>query len=89
MLAFQSKHVTDSMFLAAAQKLAELVTDDELAEGRIYPRLQRIREVSLAIAVAVAHEAFREGLATEPQPEDVEGEILRRMFRPEYTDYSA
>jgi len=87
-LAFQSRHVTDAMFLAAARKLAELVTDDELAEGRIYPKLQRIREVSLAIAVAVAQEAFRSGLAEEPQPVEIEGEIRKRMFRPEYADYT-
>lgn len=86
-LAFQARHVTDSMFLAAARRLAELVTDDELAEGRIYPKLQRIREVSLAIAVAVATEVFRAGLARELQPEDIEGEIRLRMFQPEYTSY--
>ena len=87
-LAFQSRHVTDAMFLAAARKLAELVTDDELAEGRIYPKLQRIRDVSLAIAGAVAQEAFRSGLAEEPQPVEIEGEIRKRMFRPEYADYT-
>ena len=88
-LAFQSKHVTDSMFLAAARTLASLVTDEELAEGRIYPNLQRIREVSLAIAVAVAHESFSAGLAQEPKPDDIEAAIRKRMFRPEYTDYTA
>ena len=88
-LSFQSRHVTDSMFLAAARTLAGLVTDEELAEGRIYPKLQRIGEVSLAIAVAVANESFRSGLAQEPQPNDIEGEIRKRMFRPEYTDYTA
>ena len=87
-LAFQSRHVTDSMFLAAARTLASLVTDEELAEGRIYPNLQRIREVSLAIAVAVAHESFRSGLAQEPEPDDIEAAIRKRMFRPEYTDYT-
>jgi len=88
-LAFQSRHVTDAMFLAAARELAALVTDGELAEGRIYPKLQRIREVSLAIAVAVAREAFRSGLAQEPQPESIEEEIRKRMFRADYADYTA
>ena len=87
-LAFQSRHVTDAMFLASARTLAGLVTDEELAEGRIYPKLTRIREVSLAIAVAVAHEAFRSKLTEEPQPDNVEDEIRKRMFCPEYTDYS-
>jgi len=34
------------------------------AEGRIYPGLSRIREVSLAIAIAVAERVFAQGLAS-------------------------
>ncbi len=58
-----ARRVTDSMFIVAARTLAGMVRDDELAEGRVYPSLTRIHEVSHAIAVAVAEETF----AVEPE----------------------
>ena len=87
-LVSQAREVTDSMFLAAACTLASMVTAGELAEGRIYPSLERIREVSLKIALEVASIAFREGLTDLPKPENLEEEISYRMFRPEYAEYS-
>jgi malate dehydrogenase (oxaloacetate-decarboxylating)(NADP+) len=77
-------HVTDEMFEAAARTLAAQVTDDDMANGRIYPQLSRIRDVSAAIATAVAEIAFREGLATEPEPDDLPGHVREFMFNPTY-----
>ena len=67
----QAKHVTDEMFFASAKTLAGLVTEADLAKGRIYPGLDRIREVSAAIAVAVAEVAFAQGLTDMPRPAGV------------------
>ncbi len=86
-LATQSTRVSDSMFLTAASTLSEMVTEEELAEGRVYPSLGRIREVSLRIATEVARVAFREGLAQEAEPADLESEIASRMFNADYTDF--
>lgn len=87
-LSSQSRSVTDGMFLGAARTLAGMVTESELAEGRIYPSLKRVREVSLRIAIEVARIAYREGLAEEPQPADLEAEIASRMFKADdYLDY--
>ena len=72
------------MFEAAAQTLAAQVTDDDMANGRIYPQLSRIRDVSAAIATAVAEIAFREGLATEPEPDDLPGHVREFMYNPTY-----
>jgi malate dehydrogenase (oxaloacetate-decarboxylating)(NADP+) len=76
------------MFIAAARTLAGLVRESELAEGRVYPSLKRIHEVSQAIALAVAEEAFARKLNTHSRPEDLPGYIRSQMFRPEYPDYT-
>ena len=83
-IATGSRLVTDEMFLSAARTLANLVTENDLAEGRIYPPLVQIRDVSLAIAVAVARVAQESNLATENLPEDLVGTIRAMMYHPHY-----
>ena len=58
--------------------------DADLASGRIFPGQDRLREVALAVAVAVATTAWRDGLATQPRPDDPELAILASMYRPGY-----
>ncbi len=84
-----ARRVTDSMFIAAARTLASLIRENELAEGRIYPALNRIHEVSLAIAIAVAEEVFAKKLNTRKRPADLPGFIAAQMFQPEYPSYCA
>lgn len=79
-----AEHVTDGMFSAAARALADTVTDEDLRQGRIFPPLGQIRETSLVIAKAVAEVAFESGLATVPEPEDLESLIKEEMFEPVY-----
>lgn len=86
-LSCEAREVTDGMFLAAAQTLASLVTEQDLALGRVYPALTRIREVSLNIATAVAKIAHETGLAHVPRPDDLVADIQARMFNPVYRDY--
>ncbi len=86
-VACQARHVTDRMFAAAARTLAELVEPSDLAMGRIYPSLTRIREVSARIGVAVAEVAFRDGLAGIERPADVPALVRGAMWTPEYPVY--
>ena len=86
-LVSQARTVTDSMFLAASRTLAKMVTAEEISEGRVYPCLSRIREVSLRIATAVAKIAFREQLTLLPEPANLEADIAMRMFQAEYAEY--
>lgn len=79
-----ARHVTDEMFEAAARALAEQVTEADMAAGRIYPTLSRIRDVSAVIATAVASIAYREGLATQPEPDDLERHVREFMYDPQY-----
>lgn len=79
--------VTDEMFLTAARVVAREVSEADLRHGRVYPALPRIREVSLAVAVAVAEVAYANGLAGKPRPDDLTGHIRSLMFEPEYQQY--
>ena len=88
-IAIAARHVSDAMFLEAARALAGEVRQEDLDLGRVYPALQRMQEVSLAIAVAVAEEAYRAGLAGQPRPTDLADFIRRQMYRPEYPDYAS
>jgi malate dehydrogenase (oxaloacetate-decarboxylating)(NADP+) len=83
-----ARRVTDAMFIRAARTLASLVRPDELAQGRVYPALTRIHEVSQAIAVAVAEEIYARGLTDQPRPADLPGLIQAQMVVPEYPDYT-
>merc|ERR1712098_405062 len=74
-------HISDSAFLSAAEGLADLVTEADLAVGRLYPPLSNLREISIKIAVKVAREAYREGSAsTYPEPEDLDTFIRQQLY---------
>ncbi len=87
-LSCEASEVTDGMFLAAAETLARLVEPADLALGRVYPALSKIREVSLEIAAAVAAVAHDTGLAQVPRPFDLKEDIRQRMFEPVYPEYT-
>jgi malate dehydrogenase (oxaloacetate-decarboxylating)(NADP+) len=83
-LASGATRVTDDMFLAAAQALADQVGDQDLAAGRVFPAPARMRTVAAAVATAVAQIAYRDGLATRTRPLDIAAEIRTRMYHPSY-----
>ncbi len=83
----RSRVVPGETFLFAAQTLADQVSEADRAEGRIYPPLYMIREVSLAIATAVAEVAYDRGLAEAPKPKDLRASIKAQMYEPTYRDY--
>ncbi len=86
-IASQARRVTNEMFFAAATTLATLVTEQDLAAGRVYPDLQRIRKVSATIAIAVAKVAFKRGHTAMLCPENLETYIHAQMYDPTYPNY--
>lgn len=76
--------ISEDMFLAAAKALAELVSEQDLSIGSIYPPLKSIREVSLQIAIAVAEEVYASGATTSSRPKNLQQEIERYMYNPAY-----
>jgi malate dehydrogenase (oxaloacetate-decarboxylating)(NADP+) len=87
-VATKARHVPDAMFMAAARTLASLVTEDDLAQGRVYPSLTRIREVSAAIGTAVAEVAYAQNLARVPRPDNLPAYIEAQMYQPRYANGS-
>lgn len=83
----RASRVTDEMFMAAARTLATHVSEQDLAQGSLYPPLNRVREVSAHIAAAVAEVAFSRGLAGIERPADMHELVRSQMYEPRYQDY--
>jgi len=79
-----ARHVTNKMFTTAAQVVGEMVTEEDLRIGRVFPSLSRIREVSINIAAAVAEIAYDEGLAIFPVPKDLYAHLRKMTYNPIY-----
>jgi malate dehydrogenase (oxaloacetate-decarboxylating)(NADP+) len=83
-IASAARLVTDDMFMAAAKTLAGLVDEADLKQGSLYPALPRIREVSAAIATAVANVAFDANLAPGSRPKNMREFIAAQMYDARY-----
>jgi malic enzyme len=84
-LVSEAHEITDRMFLVAARTLAETVTDDDLANGAIYPDQSRLREVSAKVAVAIVREARDAGVGRLISDHEVEEKVQKQMWFPEQT----
>ena len=76
------------MFSEAARTLADLCLESDLAVGRIFPALSRIRDVSAFIGAAVAEVAFQDGLARVERPADLLAFVRSKMWEPVYPCYA-
>jgi len=79
-----ANRITDDMFLVAARTLADMVSQDELEGGTIYPPLMKIRDVSTQIATAVGNYVFDNGLSVKTRPADIQQSIREYMYDPSY-----
>jgi len=87
-VATKAKRVTDDMFLAAADTLAAMVSQEDLDQGSLYPPLKNMREVSAAIATSVAEVVFKRGLAGVAKPADMAAFVRQNMYEPKYPTYA-
>jgi malic enzyme len=81
----RAREVTDRMFLVAATTLAGLVSADRLSQGALYPPLGDLRQVSRAVATAVAREAVHSQVAQLPPGADLEAAVDAAMWMPGYS----
>jgi malic enzyme len=82
----EARQISDSMVLAAARTLADLVAPERLATGALYPPIAALRSVSRAVALAVAGEAVGSGLSASSS-DSLEAEIDAAMWWPDYVPY--
>ena len=85
-IASQAREITDQMFCVAATTLATLVTADRVAQGALYPPIADLRQVSRAVAIAVATQARQDGVAQLAPDEDIEKTVAAAMWYPSYPD---
>ena len=78
----RSRVISDAMFGAAANAIAAMVDASSLGAS-ILPPVSGLREVSARVAVAVAEQAQREGLA-RVSPPNLEQTITDAMWQPRY-----
>ncbi len=76
--------ISDELFLTAAKTLAEMVSDKNIKDGSLYPRLNEIRNISLEIAFAVAEKAYQLGIARNEKPKNLKQSIKDYMYNPNY-----
>ncbi|XP_069700053.1 NADP-dependent malic enzyme-like isoform X2 [Periplaneta americana] len=75
------RHISDEIFLVAAKALADLVSEDDLEKGSLYPPLSTIQKCSIRIAAKVAEHAYEHGMASvDPEPEDKEEFIRAQLY---------
>ncbi|XP_064603492.1 NADP-dependent malic enzyme-like [Liolophura sinensis] len=85
---FKANHIPEKIFLRSAQALAELVTDADLQEGRVYPPLSKIGEVSVQIATKIAEEVYEGKLSSlYPEPENKDEFIRSRLYSTAYESF--
>lgn len=78
----RARLISDGMFTAAACTIAEMA-DGSPRGAPILPAVANLREVSVHVAIAVAGQAVREGLA-RVDPPDLEAAIRNAMWEPRY-----
>lgn len=83
-VAVRATRVPDSMFMAAANALAQMVDDERLAMGGLFPPLTDIREVSLEVALATAEVAYEEGLARVDRPDNLKAMLAAMRYEGTY-----
>ncbi len=83
-LAAQAKRVNSEMFVAAALTLSELSPALSDLSAPLYPPLEQVREASRKVALAVAQEAQRSGLAKPTSVDELERRIDAKIWPPKY-----
>jgi malate dehydrogenase (oxaloacetate-decarboxylating) len=87
-IAVKAKRVTDTMFMAAAKALANASPAQDNPGNNLLPPVTQLREVSVAVALAVALQAHKENLTRNITIDKIESQIRAKIWTPHYLPYS-
>nr|XP_033795461.1 NADP-dependent malic enzyme isoform X2 [Geotrypetes seraphini] len=83
------KHINDEIFLLSAEVIAQEVSEKHLNEGRLFPPLNSIRDVSLKLAVKIVEYAYKNKIASVyPEPKDKEEFVRSQLYSTDYESFS-
>jgi malate dehydrogenase (oxaloacetate-decarboxylating) len=83
-LAARARRVTEDMFMAASRAFAECSPALHDSHAALLPPLEDIRRVARHIAVAVAGEAQRNGVAEPASAGELERQVDAKVWTPQY-----
>jgi malic enzyme len=83
-LVAETREVTNVMFAVAAETLAGLVSEADLAEGLVFPPMRDLRKVTARIAEAVVKEARDRGLGRPYADAEIGPAVASAMWEPDY-----
>jgi len=86
-LAVGAKRVTDAMFMAAAKAVAAMSPTLQDKTASLLPPVDQLREVSMAVAKAVALRAQADGVAEACDEAEVDKRIKAVVWEPTYLPY--
>jgi len=69
--------------------LHQATPKENLSFNCVFPFITQLREVSKAVALAVAEEAFKNGVAKRKPEKELQTEIEERMWTPQYVRYKS
>ncbi|XP_018653984.1 putative malic enzyme [Schistosoma mansoni] len=63
--------LTNKLLLTAAKKLSELVTDDDIRQGSMYPSIARLPTITKEVSCAIMEQAYKDKIAFfTPEPDN-------------------
>jgi malate dehydrogenase (oxaloacetate-decarboxylating) len=86
-IAARAERVSDAMFVAAARALSEWSPARRTRGESLYPALEQVRKVARDVALAVADEAQRSGLAPRTTSEELLARLGVQIWEPSYASY--
>lgn len=85
----KTERIPNRTLLMAAERLATLVSQEDLDRGSLYPPLNDIRNITAEVGAAVAEYLFDQGLATVEKPADIKQAIKESMWDPMHPHFVA
>jgi malic enzyme len=85
----EARTLPESVFLVAANRLADLVDPEALGQGALFPPIGALRVVARELAIAVVEHLGGLGVGRRFPPEAIHGAVDAAMWWPAYVPYDA